>query len=69
MYWCAIFLAIGFVFCFFFMEETNYDRAPLEMVLTGKSTPDHTPQVEKLSNVVDPEKTISVGDLNIDHDN
>ena len=69
MYWCAIFLAIGFVFCFFFMEETNYDRAPLEMVLTGKSTPDHTPQVEKLSNVADPEKTVSVGDLNIDHDN
>lgn len=23
-YWCTIFLAIGFVFCFFFMEETNY---------------------------------------------
>lgn len=26
MYWCAIWLAMGFVFCFFFLEETNYDR-------------------------------------------
>jgi hypothetical protein len=68
MYWCAIFLAIGFVFCFFFMEETNYDRAPLEMVLTPTYTPDHTPQVETLSNVADPEKTISIGDLNLGHD-
>lgn len=25
-YWCTIWLAIGFVFCFFFMEETNYNR-------------------------------------------
>lgn len=27
MYWCAIWLAMGFIFCFFFLEETNYDRA------------------------------------------
>ena len=27
LYWCAIFCAIGFVFLFFFMEETNYSRA------------------------------------------
>ncbi|KAK5123781.1 hypothetical protein LTR85_002417 [Meristemomyces frigidus] len=26
LYWCAIFCAIGFVFLFFFMEETNYSR-------------------------------------------
>ncbi len=26
LYWCAIFCALGFVFLFFFMEETNYDR-------------------------------------------
>lgn len=38
MYWCAIFLAIGFVFCFFFMEETNYDRVPLEMLTTQNNT-------------------------------
>jgi hypothetical protein len=47
MFWCAIFLAVGFVFCFFFMEETNYDRVPLEMVSTpatpGTATPKDTP--------------------------
>lgn len=26
LWWCAIFNAMAFVFCFFFMEETNYDR-------------------------------------------
>ncbi|KAF4984914.1 hypothetical protein FDECE_16980 [Fusarium decemcellulare] len=26
LWWCAIFNAIAFVFCFLFMEETNYDR-------------------------------------------
>ena len=27
LYWCAIFNGIGFVFLFFFMEETNYSRS------------------------------------------
>ncbi|KAK5134186.1 hypothetical protein LTR08_006846 [Meristemomyces frigidus] len=27
LYWCAIFCGIGFVFLFFFMEETNYTRS------------------------------------------
>lgn len=62
MYWCAIFLAIGFVFCFFFMEETNYDRAPLEMV--DDSPPETpgtvTPKEGPLSPSVDPEKTASI---------
>jgi hypothetical protein len=26
LWWCSIFSAIGFVYCFFFLEETNYDR-------------------------------------------
>lgn len=26
LYWCAIFCAMGFIFLFFFMEETNYSR-------------------------------------------
>jgi MFS family permease len=30
-YWCAIFLAIGFVFNFFLMEETNYGKFSLMM--------------------------------------
>lgn len=62
MYWCAIFLAIGFVFCFFFMEETNYDRAPIETISTPIDTPGtSTPKEEtpiSSSNNVDPEKPI-----------
>lgn len=27
-YWCAIFCGIGFIICFFLMEETNYNRLP-----------------------------------------
>ncbi|TVY71170.1 putative MFS-type transporter [Lachnellula suecica] len=58
MYWCAIFLAIGFVFCFFFMEETNYDRAPLEMIGTPSGTPGTTtPKEVDLPASSDPEKT------------
>ena len=26
LWWCSIFSAVGFVYCFLFMEETNYDR-------------------------------------------
>ncbi|TGO34686.1 hypothetical protein BHYA_0186g00160 [Botrytis hyacinthi] len=46
MYWCAIFLAIGFVFCFFLMEETNYDRAPQEKTTSGDDTPGMTTPTE-----------------------
>lgn len=28
LWWCAIFNAIAFVYCFLLMEETNYDRVP-----------------------------------------
>jgi hypothetical protein len=61
MYWCAIFLAIGFVFCFLFMEETNYDRAPIEMIQTPIGTPGTmTPNEGTLSSSLDPEKTAAV---------
>jgi len=50
--WCAIFLAIGFVFCFFFMEETNYDRPPQEMTSSQSPTPGSTTPKES----GDPEK-------------
>jgi len=57
MYWCAIFLAIGFVFCFFFMEETNYNRAPLEMISSPTDTPiSSTPKEGALVTSTDPEK-------------
>ncbi|KAB8300340.1 hypothetical protein EYC80_000527 [Monilinia laxa] len=68
MYWCAIFLAIGFVFCFFFMEETNYDRAPLEMKTSPNNTPGATTPKENIvqekgtpsTTPLDPEKCASI---------
>lgn len=57
MYWCAIFLAIGFVFCFFFMEETNFDREPIEMVSSPNDSPGQmTPKEEEVLTKTDPEK-------------
>lgn len=45
LYWCAIFCGLGFVFLFFFMEETNYSRSVLvghEADTTQYSTPSET---------------------------
>ena len=43
------------------MEETNYDRAPLEMLSTPSDTPGTTtPKDEVLSTSADPEKTAAV---------
>jgi MFS family permease len=42
LYWCAIFCAIGFVFLFFFMEETNYSRAVIIGHENEASTPSPT---------------------------
>ncbi|KAK3722972.1 hypothetical protein LTR37_002118 [Vermiconidia calcicola] len=36
LYWCAIFNGIGFVFLFFFMEETNYSR---QIILNHENEP------------------------------
>lgn len=41
LYWCAIFCGIGFVFLFFFMEETNYDRGSVNR--QQPSQPHQTP--------------------------
>jgi hypothetical protein len=69
MYWCAIFLAIGFVFCCFFMEETNYDRAPLEMVSTEDSTPGTaSPKVGTPPIAADPEKAATISNLDPNDD-
>ncbi|PVH72653.1 MFS general substrate transporter [Cadophora sp. DSE1049] len=69
MYWCAIFLGVGFVFCFLFMEETNYDRAPLESISTPSDTPGtNTPQEKQLSKSEDPERSsaVPISNLNVD---
>ncbi|KAI9838369.1 MAG: hypothetical protein M1819_005637 [Sarea resinae] len=40
LYWCAIFCAIGFVFLFFFLEETNFDRHNIADEPEPESDPD-----------------------------
>ena len=41
--WCAIFCFIGFIFCFFFLEESNYSRATIagqeSQISSGTQTP------------------------------
>ena len=64
MYWCAIFLAVGLLFCFFFMEETNYDRAPLELASAPIYTPETMPKENTSVTTADPEKNASAGVLN-----
>ncbi|RDW71682.1 putative MFS-type transporter [Coleophoma crateriformis] len=50
-YWPAIFLAFTFVFLFFFMEETNYERKTIGVVETSDA-----PSTESLQTGLDPEK-------------
>lgn len=38
-YWPAIFLAFAFVFLFFFMEETNYDRKTVGVIEAVETSP------------------------------
>lgn len=40
LWWCSIFAAVGFVYCFLFLEETNYDRKHT-MVPPAVGTPEH----------------------------
>jgi MFS family permease len=44
LYWCAIFCGLGFIFLFFFMEETNYSRHSIagiapDVVVQPEQTP------------------------------
>ena len=53
LYWCAIFCGMGFVFLFFFMEETNYSRSVIvgheneSQTHTGTATPTHSDDEKK----------------------
>jgi MFS family permease len=38
-YWPAIFLAFTFIFLFFFMEETNYDRKTVGVIESLETSP------------------------------
>jgi len=64
LYWCAIFCGVGFIFLFFFMEETNYSRAVLlgyenEPVASNASTPVEASVGEKTAISQDVEPTQS----------
>jgi MFS family permease len=52
-YWPTIFCAVGFIFMFFFMEETNYDRKSVGIVETWG-----TPSSGSLRDLADPERSI-----------
>lgn len=49
-YWPAIFNAVTFVILFFFLEETNYTRKTMGVIVPGSTTPESTA-------MADPEKT------------
>lgn len=53
LYWCAIFCAIGFVFCFFFMEETNYYRGEHSIASPMGA---QTPKIANDSGLVTPDE-------------
>lgn len=42
MYWCAIWLATGFLFCFLFLEETNFDRHHVPSEPSATTSPGET---------------------------
>ena len=60
LYWCAIFCAIGFVFLFFFMEETNYSRS---IILAHENEPDTTASPASASEIGDEKKDAAETDV------
>ena len=48
-YWPTIFLGVALIWCFFFLEETNYKRATVGVVVTesGSQTPTSATAAEK----------------------
>ena len=49
LYWCAIFCGVGFVFLFFFMEETNYSRHSVIGVAPIGVRPEQAPVAAKMN--------------------
>lgn len=47
LWWCAIWNAIAFVYCFFLMEETNYDRKHDSPPLQAMPIPTEAPVVSQ----------------------
>lgn len=62
-YWPAIFLAILFVFLFFFLEESNYTRTTLGVAVESKGTPQ---EVSATKNEGQPQTTDVTSDTSED---
>ena len=60
LFWAAIVNAIGFVFCFFFMEETMYHRTPII------PTSDHTLEGHTKPSEMDPSVKRDTNNVNSD---
>ncbi|CZR64625.1 related to transporter protein HOL1 [Phialocephala subalpina] len=59
LWWCAIGMGVSFVYCFFLMEETNYDRhLPTSTVSAGASS-------EEVSETAGDEKVVEAGEKTI----
>jgi MFS family permease len=43
LWWCAIGMAVAFVYCFFLMEETNYDRPSVSSMLSSSHSSSSVP--------------------------
>jgi MFS family permease len=53
LWWCAIGMAVGFIYCFFLMEETNYDR---HLVIDTVTEENSTDEILQIAEVADGEK-------------
>ncbi|KAK0391796.1 hypothetical protein NLU13_1295 [Sarocladium strictum] len=60
LYWCAIWNALGFVYCFFLMEETNYDRKHDHI------PPQQTDETQSPTQMGDGEKTVTADSASSD---
>ncbi|KAI9739248.1 MAG: hypothetical protein M1834_007461 [Cirrosporium novae-zelandiae] len=56
LYWGGIFCGIGFVFLFFFMEETNYHRALTTNFISSSGNQTPSPQAHTSPEVIDEKK-------------
>lgn len=73
LWWCAIGMGVAFVYCFFLMEETNYDRALQTSAPSAGASSDsipgvqsansEKPSIEKNANVTTDSSNIEAGQI------
>ncbi|KAL3426895.1 major facilitator superfamily transporter [Phlyctema vagabunda] len=57
LWWCAIGMGIAFVYCFFLMEETNYDRAAAHPTISARASSEGVTESGAISSEKGDEKT------------